>query len=91
MTEPQNRRVLRGKWAYKLKRGPNGEVVQYKAQWVIRGFEQLAGVDYHKTFASVVKHMSYKAIFAIAAALDLEIEQLDVKTAFLYGNIDEEI
>lgn len=91
VTEPQNRRVLWGKWAYKLKRGPNDEIVQYKARWVVRGFEQRAGVDYHEIFASVVKPMSYKAIFAIAAALDLEIEQLDVKTTFLYGNIDEEI
>jgi hypothetical protein len=43
------------------------------------------------TFASVVKPMSYKALFAIAAALDLEIEQMDVKTAFLYGEVDHEI
>ena len=91
LTEPQNRRVLRGKWAYKLKRGPNGEVVRYKARWIVRGFEQRAGVDYHETFASVMKPMSYKAIFGIATALDLEIEQLEVKTAFLYGNINEEI
>ena len=91
VTEPRNHQVLRGKWAYKLKRGPNSEVARCKAQWVVRGFEQRAGVDYHETFASVVKPMSYKTLFAIAAALDLEIEQLDVKTAFLYGNIDKKI
>jgi hypothetical protein len=83
--------VLGGKWVYKLKRGPNGEILRYKARWVVRGFEQEYGVDYHETFASVVKPMSYKALFAIAAALDLEIHQMDVKTAFLYGNVDEEI
>ena len=88
---PPNRRVLQGKWVYKLKRGPNGEILRYKARWVVRGFEQEEGVDYNETFASVVKPMSYKMIFAIAAALDLEIEQMDVKTAFLYGAIDEEI
>jgi Reverse transcriptase (RNA-dependent DNA polymerase) len=48
----------------------------------------LEGIDYLETFASVVKPMSYKALFAIAAALDLEIEQMDVSTAFLYGDID---
>ncbi len=48
-------------------------------------------MDYHEKFASVVKPLSFKAIFEIAAALDLEIEQLDIKTTFLYGNIDEEI
>jgi hypothetical protein len=45
---------------------------------------QLEGLDYNETVATVVKPMSYKTLFAIAAALDLEIEQMDVKTAFLY-------
>ena len=71
---PPNRRVLRGKWVYKLKRGLNGEILRYKARWVVRGFEQQEGVDYNETFASVVKPMSYKMIFAIAAALDFKIE-----------------
>jgi len=57
----------------------------------VRGFTQEEGIDYDETFASVVKPMSYKALFAIAAALDLETEQMDVKTAFLYGYIDHEI
>ncbi|KAI0990985.1 hypothetical protein K3495_g17202, partial [Podosphaera aphanis] len=89
VNRPENRRVLRGKWVYKLKRGPNGEISRYKARWVVRGFEQEEGLDYNETFASVVKPMSYKSLFAIAAALDLECEQMDVKTAFLYGKIEE--
>ncbi|KAF0639715.1 hypothetical protein FPSE5266_01344 [Fusarium pseudograminearum] len=88
---PDNVNVLRGKWVYKLKRGGKGEILRHKARFVVRGFEQEEGIDYHETFASVVKPMSYKAIFAIAAALDLEVEQMDVKTAFLYGDIDEDI
>lgn len=88
---PGDRRILSGKWVFKLKRGPHGEVIRHKSRWVVRGFTQEEGVDYDETFASVVKPMSYKALFAIAAALDLEIEQMDVKTAFLYGNIDHEI
>ena len=88
---PADRKVLRGKWVYKLKRGPGGDIARWKARWVVRGFEQVEGLDYTETFASVVKPMSYKALFAIAAALDLEIEQMDVQTAFLYGQIDEEI
>jgi hypothetical protein len=58
---------------------------------VVRGYEQREGFDYTETFASVVKPMSYKALFAIAAASDFAIEQMDVKTAFLYGNIEENI
>ncbi len=57
----------------------------------MRGFEQEKCFDYHETFAIVVKPISYKVLFAIASGLDLEIEQLDVRTAFLYGAIDEEI
>jgi len=83
--------VLSGKWVYKLKRGPKGEILRYKARWVVRGFEQREGEDYTDIFATVVKPMSYKAIFAFAAAHDWEIEQMDVKTAFLEGNIDKEI
>ncbi|CRG92846.1 hypothetical protein PISL3812_09917 [Talaromyces islandicus] len=88
---PRDRRVLSGKWVFKVKRGSHGEVVRYKCRWVVRGFTQEEGIDYDETFASVVKPMSYKALLAIAAALDLEIEQMDVKTAFLYGYIDHEI
>lgn len=83
--------VLRGKWVFKVKRGPDGRIQKYKARWVVKGFEQQEGCDYHETFAAVVKPMSYKALFAIAAALDYEIEQMDVKTAFLYGNVEEEV
>ena len=88
---PSGRKALGGRWVFKLKRGPKEEIVRHKARWVVRGFEQRAGVDFNETFASVVKPMSYKAIFAMAAALDYEIEQMDVKTAFLYGNIEEDI
>lgn len=88
---PAGRKPLSGKWVYKLKRGPDGEITRHKARWVVRGFEQVEGLDYTDTFASVVKPMSYKAIFALAAALDLELEQMDVKTAFLYGPVTEEI
>ena len=88
---PSNAHALGGRWVYKIKRGPQGEVARYKARWVVRGFEQREGIDFNETFASVVKPMSYKAIFALAAALDWELEQMDVKTAFLYGEVDEVI
>jgi Reverse transcriptase (RNA-dependent DNA polymerase). len=88
---PLHRKSLSGKWVYKLKTGPSGEILKHKARWVVRGFEQQEGIDYTETFASVVKPMSYRALFTIAAALDLEIEQMDVKSAFLYGEIEDEV
>lgn len=86
-----NGQVLRGKWVFKIKRGADGEIIKYKARWVVRGFEQTAGTNYNDTFASVVKPMSYKTLFAFAAALDYEIEQMDVATAFLYGEVKESV
>jgi hypothetical protein len=67
---PSDRKSLTGKWVFKIKRGAQGEILRYKAQWVVRGFEQQEGLDFHETFASVVKPMSYKAIFALAATYD---------------------
>jgi len=58
---PPPRRVLGGKWVYRLKRGSGGEIQRYKARWVARGFEQRFGIDFNETFAAVVKPMAYKS------------------------------
>ena len=83
--------ILSGRWVYTLKRSADGLVVRYKARWVVRGFEQREGIDFNETFASVVKPISYKILFALAAANDWDFEQMDVKTAFLYGLIEKEV
>ena len=88
---PAGTRTLSAKWVYRLKRSGDGEIVRYKARWVVKGFTQTYGIDYNETFASVVKPQSYKAIFAYAAALDWAVEMMDVATAFLYGEVEEEI
>ena len=67
---PSNTHALGGRWVYKIKRGPQGEAARYKERWVVRDFEQREGTDFNETFAPVVKPMGYKAIFALAAALD---------------------
>ena len=86
-----DQQVLQGKQIYRHKRGPKGEIIRYKARQVVRGDQQKEGIDYTKTFATVVKPMSYKLIFAIVAALDQEIDQIDVKTAFLYRLVKETV
>jgi hypothetical protein len=85
----KGKRILRGKWVYKVKLGTNGEILKRKARWVVRGFEQTEGEDYTETFAAVVKPMSYKTVLAIAAAKNLEVEQMDVQTAFLEAPMPE--
>ena len=87
---PENAPVLTGKWVYKIKRKLDGSIL-YKARWVVRGFEQIYGVNYDQTFASVVKSMSYKVLFAIMAYYDLDCEQMDVITAFLNALLKEKV
>ena len=82
-------RALGGKWVYKIKRDIDGNVACFKARWVVKGYLQQFGVDFDQTFAAVVKPMAFRVLFAIAAFLDLDIDQMDVKTAFLYGLIDQ--
>ena len=81
--------VLSGKWVFKLKRDVNGKIVRFKARWVVKGYLQQYGVDFNQTFASVVKPMAFRLLFALAAHHDLGIEQLDIVTAFLNGLIDQ--
>lgn len=83
--------ILTGKFAYKVKTNADGGVTRYKSRWCARGFEQELGVDVLETFASVVKPMSYKLLFVLACLLGWSIEQMDVKTAFLYGMIDTDV
>ena len=66
-------------------------MVQHKAQWVVKGFKQCYGLDYDKTFASIVKPMSYKAIFSLAVIHDWEFEHMDIKTAFFHREINKEV
>jgi hypothetical protein len=62
------------------------EPIRFKARLVAKGFSQIPGIDYNDAFSLVVKHSSIRAFFGIAAMHDLELEQLDVKTAFCMVN-----
>jgi len=73
---------------FKVKKGKDGKVLRYKARWVVKGYLQQYGVNYNQTFAAVVKPIAFRALFAIATYHDLKIEQMDIKTAFLYRLID---
>src|SRR5262249_49830112 len=85
----EGRKVIDNRWVYKFKEKPSGEIERYKA--VIRGFTQEHGIDYEETFSPVVKFTSIRSIMAMAAAERLKTKQFDVKTAFLYGELSEEI
>ena len=88
---PKGKRPLKCKWVFKLKKDGDGKLVRYKARLVVKGFEQKKGIDFDEIFSPVVKMTSIRTILSLAASLDLEVEQLDVKTAFLHGDLEEEI
>jgi hypothetical protein len=86
-----SRKPVSCKWVFKIKQGANGEMERYKAKLVARRFTQTYGVDYNETFMPIGKFTSIHCILALAALEDMEIHQMDVKTTFLNGKLEEEI
>jgi hypothetical protein len=86
------KKAIRCKWIFKRKEGSSPlEASKFKARLVAKGFSQIQGIDYNDVFSPVVKHSSIHALLGIVAMHDLELEQIDVKTAFLHGDLEEEI
>ncbi|KAJ9560716.1 hypothetical protein OSB04_005876 [Centaurea solstitialis] len=84
-------RALKNKGVYKVKTEEHTSRLRYKARLVVKGFSQRKGIDFEEIFSPVVKMGSIRVILGLAASLDLEVEQMDVKTAFLHGDLDKEI
>ena len=88
---PENRKPISCKWVYRIKYNSDGKVSRYKARVVARGFNQIEGLDFDETYAPVTRLETIRLLLAIAVEKDWEIRQVDVKTAYLYGDLDEEI
>jgi len=88
---PKGRTPVKCRWTFRVKRGAGGEVIKYKARLVAKGFTQRYGIDYLETFAPVVKLTSLRIILALAAARDYEVDQTDIKSAYLLAKLDEDI
>lgn len=88
---PDGRQPIGCKWVFKRKLNSDGSIERYKARLVAKGYAQQFGIDYDETYAPVAKFTSIRALIAIGASHDLEMHQMDVKTAFLNGDLNEEI
>jgi hypothetical protein len=88
---PSDHKTAENKWIFKKKADADGNVTVYKAWLVTKGFQQIQGVDYDETFSPIAMLKSIRILLAIAAYFDYEIWHMDVKTAFLNANIEEEL
>ena len=88
---PTSKRILLCKWVYKMKVTDSASKPRYKARLVAKGFKQQEGIDFEEIFSPVVKMTTLRCVLALAAQMDMELVQMDVKIAFLHGDLQEEI
>lgn len=89
--KPQDRKVIGVKWVFRTKLNSDGSVNKLKARLVVKGYAQIFGVDYSDTFAPVARLETIRLLLAISAQLGWKVHQMDVKSAFLNGILEEEI
>jgi transposase InsO family protein len=88
---PINRKPIGCKWVFKLKRDVKGKISKYKARLVAQGFSQMYGTDYDEVFAPVVRQSTFRILLSVAGKRKLKVKHYDVRTAFLNGELEEEI
>ena len=88
---PKGRKLVRCKWVYRTKYGLDGIVDKHKYHLVAKGFSQVEGIDYTETFSPVAKINSVRLVLSLAASFKWEVHQMDIKSAFLHGDLHEGI
>lgn len=91
VNRPLGKRPIKTKWVYTIKLKPDGQIERYKARLVAKGYSQIPNVDYKETFAPVASSTTVRILFALANNFDMDLIQFDVKTAFLNGDLEEEL
>jgi hypothetical protein len=88
---PQGKLVATSKWIYKIKHVVDGNVEKFKARFVACGFSQKEVIDYDEIFSPVARYTSIRVIISLASVFDWKLHQMDVKTAFLNGEVEQEV
>jgi hypothetical protein len=88
---PKGQKAIGLKWVFKLKKDPDGKVVKYKARLVAKGYAQVQGVDFEEVFAPVARIETVRVLLALAARGGWEVHHMDVKSAFLNGDLSESV
>lgn len=88
---PSGRKAIKSKWVFKTKMDADGNIVRHKARLVAKGCSQIYGLDYEETYSPVVRYASIRVLMAIAVKHKLKVHQMDAVTAFLQGELHEEI
>ncbi|KAF0727716.1 hypothetical protein Ae201684P_004886 [Aphanomyces euteiches] len=88
---PVDRKIIRGRWTYARKTDAAGNIIRWKARWVLKGFNQVEGVDYDESSSNVIKMTSVRAILAVATARNLVIEQADAINAYIQAKLERPI
>ena len=88
---PKGAKAIGCKWVYKTKRDSLGNIERYKVRLVAKGFTQKEGIDYIETFSPVSQKDSLHIVLGLFPHLDLELQQMDVKTTFLNSGLEDEV
>ena len=88
--KPDGVNIVGSKWVFRLKKDTNGNVTSYRARLVAQGFTQVHRIDFDDTFAPIVRMASIRTVLALAARFDWEVHQVDVRSAYLYGELTED-